>query len=154
MKLLSQPTCTWKYQHRAYLCIFAVADEVDVRCYRCVFRGSPERSKECQYPARPSRGVHTEPGIWEGWGAGTCLEIYENCNVTANNIKIWRDKIFIYLPTYKCSHDTVTLSAVEDYKEALDFDDKQEIKEGLERAQKLLKISQKRDYYKILGVSR
>lgn len=45
-------------------------------------------------------------------------------------------------------------SAVEDYKEALDFDDKQEIKEGLERAQKLLKISQKRDYYKILGVSR
>ncbi|TWW63029.1 dnaJ homolog subfamily C member 3b [Takifugu flavidus] len=44
--------------------------------------------------------------------------------------------------------------AVEDYKEALDFDDKQEIKEGLERAQKLLKISQKRDYYKILGVSR
>lgn len=46
------------------------------------------------------------------------------------------------------------LSAVEDYKEALDFDDKQEIKEGLERAQKLLKISQKRDYYKILGVSR
>lgn len=46
------------------------------------------------------------------------------------------------------------LLAVEDYKEALDFDDKQEIKEGLERAQKLLKISQKRDYYKILGVSR
>uniref|UniRef100_H2UPZ6 DnaJ (Hsp40) homolog, subfamily C, member 3b n=1 Tax=Takifugu rubripes TaxID=31033 RepID=H2UPZ6_TAKRU len=44
--------------------------------------------------------------------------------------------------------------AVEDYKEALDFDDKQELKEGLERAQKLLKISQKRDYYKILGVSR
>lgn len=43
---------------------------------------------------------------------------------------------------------------MEDYKEALDFDDKQEIKEGLERAQKLLKISQKRDYYKILGVSR
>lgn len=138
---------------RAYRCIFAVvADEVDTRCYRCVFRGSPERSKECQYPARPSRGVHPEPGIWEGWGAGSCSEIYENCNATA---KIWSDKIFIYLSAFKCSHDTVCLlSAVEDYKEALDFDDKQEIKEGLERAQKLLKISQKRDYYKILGVSR
>lgn len=44
--------------------------------------------------------------------------------------------------------------AVEDYQEAMEFDDNQEIKEGLERAQKLLKISRKRDYYKILGVSR
>ena len=29
-----------------------------------------------------------------------------------------------------------------------------QVDEGLERAQKLLKQSQKRDYYKILGVSR
>lgn len=45
-------------------------------------------------------------------------------------------------------------SAVEDYQEAREFDDNQEIREGLERAQKLLKISRKRDYYKILGVGR
>ncbi|XP_021174744.2 dnaJ homolog subfamily C member 3b [Fundulus heteroclitus] len=45
--------------------------------------------------------------------------------------------------------------AVEDYKEARDFDgDSNAIREGLERAQKLLKLSRKRDYYKILGVSR
>lgn len=45
--------------------------------------------------------------------------------------------------------------AVEDYQEAREFDgDSNAIKEGLERAQKLLKISRKRDYYKILGVSR
>lgn len=44
--------------------------------------------------------------------------------------------------------------AVEDYQEAREFDDNHEIREGLERAQKLLKISRKRDYYKILGVSR
>lgn len=45
--------------------------------------------------------------------------------------------------------------AVEDYQEAREFDqDNQEIREGLERAQKLLKQSRKRDYYKILGVSR
>uniref|UniRef100_A0A3Q1EL73 DnaJ homolog subfamily C member 3 n=1 Tax=Acanthochromis polyacanthus TaxID=80966 RepID=A0A3Q1EL73_9TELE len=45
--------------------------------------------------------------------------------------------------------------AVEDYQEAREFDgDNNEIREGLERAQKLLKISRKRDYYKILGVSR
>lgn len=83
-------------------------------------------------------------------------DIYENCNVTAEIIKIQSDKIFTQLCAHGCSPDTCPrfLSAVEDYKEALDFDDKQEIKEGLERAQKLLKISQKRDYYKILGVSR
>lgn len=45
-------------------------------------------------------------------------------------------------------------TAVEDYQEAREFDDNQEIREGLERAQKLLKISRKRDYYKILGVGR
>ncbi|KAM3842431.1 dnaJ homolog subfamily C member 3b [Diretmus argenteus] len=45
--------------------------------------------------------------------------------------------------------------AVEDYQEAREFDgDSNEIREGLERAQKLLKISRKRDYYKILGVNR
>lgn len=45
-------------------------------------------------------------------------------------------------------------SAVEDFQEAREFDDTHEIREGLERAQKLLKISRKRDYYKILGVGR
>lgn len=45
--------------------------------------------------------------------------------------------------------------AVEDYQEAREFDqDNQELREGLDRAQKLLKLSRKRDYYKILGVSR
>lgn len=46
-------------------------------------------------------------------------------------------------------------SAVEDYQEAREFDEEnQEIRDGLNRAQKLLKLSRKRDYYKILGVSR
>lgn len=50
---------------------------------------------------------------------------------------------------------SVLSPAVEDYQEAREFDqENQEIREGLERAQKLLKISRKRDYYKILGVSR
>jgi DnaJ family protein C protein 3 len=44
---------------------------------------------------------------------------------------------------------------VEDYQEAREFDmENNEIREGLERAQKLLKLSRKRDYYKILGVNR
>lgn len=46
-------------------------------------------------------------------------------------------------------------AAVEDYQEAREFDgDSNDIKEGLDRAQRLLKQSRKRDYYKILGVSR
>uniref|UniRef100_H3A723 DnaJ homolog subfamily C member 3 n=1 Tax=Latimeria chalumnae TaxID=7897 RepID=H3A723_LATCH len=45
--------------------------------------------------------------------------------------------------------------AVEDYQEAREFDgENNELKEGMERAQKLLKMSKKRDYYKILGVKR
>lgn len=44
---------------------------------------------------------------------------------------------------------------MEDYAEAREFDNEnQEIREGLDRAQKLLKQSRKRDYYKILGVGR
>ena len=44
---------------------------------------------------------------------------------------------------------------MEDYQEAREFDtDSSEIQEGLERAKKLLKLSRKRDYYRILGVGR
>lgn len=44
---------------------------------------------------------------------------------------------------------------MEDYHEARECDgDSNEIREGLERAQRLLKLSRKRDYYKILGVNR
>ncbi|XP_026122621.1 dnaJ homolog subfamily C member 3-like [Carassius auratus] len=65
------------------------------------------------------------------------------------NIHILRDRAeaYILLQEYE--------KAVEDYQEAREFDkDNQEIREGLDRAQKLLKQSRKRDYYKILGVSR
>ncbi|XP_075433756.1 dnaJ homolog subfamily C member 3-like [Ascaphus truei] len=45
--------------------------------------------------------------------------------------------------------------AVEDFQQAKELDgENEEIKEGLERSQKLLKQSRKRDYYKILGVKR
>uniref|UniRef100_A0A1W7RHU9 DnaJ homolog subfamily C member 3 n=1 Tax=Agkistrodon contortrix contortrix TaxID=8713 RepID=A0A1W7RHU9_AGKCO len=45
--------------------------------------------------------------------------------------------------------------AIEDYQEAKEFDaENEELKEGLERAQKLLKQSKKRNYYKILGIQR
>lgn len=50
---------------------------------------------------------------------------------------------------------SVLLVAIEDYQEAKEFDgENEEIKEGLEKAQKLLKQSKKRDYYKILGIRR
>uniref|UniRef100_A0A674BKA1 DnaJ (Hsp40) homolog, subfamily C, member 3b n=1 Tax=Salmo trutta TaxID=8032 RepID=A0A674BKA1_SALTR len=64
------------------------------------------------------------------------------------NINILRDRAeaFILNQDYE--------KAVEDYQEAREFDmENNEIREGLERAQKMLKLSRKRDYYKILGVN-
>ncbi|XP_048883210.1 dnaJ homolog subfamily C member 3b [Brienomyrus brachyistius] len=64
------------------------------------------------------------------------------------NANILRDRAEAYIQNQDYE------KAVEDYQEAKEFDDKQEIREGLDRAQKLLKLSLKRDYYKILGVPR
>uniref|UniRef100_A0A673MXH1 DnaJ homolog subfamily C member 3-like n=1 Tax=Sinocyclocheilus rhinocerous TaxID=307959 RepID=A0A673MXH1_9TELE len=65
------------------------------------------------------------------------------------NIHILRDRAEAYILQQEYE------KAVEDYQEAREFDqENQELREGLERAQKLLKQSRKRDYYKILGVSR
>lgn len=44
--------------------------------------------------------------------------------------------------------------AIEDYQKANEHDDSQRVQDGLQRAEKLLKQSKKRDYYKILGVKR
>ncbi|XP_051995464.1 dnaJ homolog subfamily C member 3-like [Xyrauchen texanus] len=65
------------------------------------------------------------------------------------NIHILRDRAEAYILMQEYE------KAVEDYREAQEFDqENQELREGLDRAQKLLKLSRKRDYYKILGVSR
>lgn len=46
-------------------------------------------------------------------------------------------------------------SAIRDYQAALEIEDgMQRAREGLERAKKLQKQSERRDYYKILGVGR
>nr|XP_006823293.1 PREDICTED: LOW QUALITY PROTEIN: dnaJ homolog subfamily C member 3-like [Saccoglossus kowalevskii] len=52
------------------------------------------------------------------------------------------------------SFQNIILAAVEDYQKAKGIEENQRTKEGLDRAQKLLKQSKKRDYYKILGVPR
>uniref|UniRef100_A0A8C5GGC6 DnaJ homolog subfamily C member 3 n=1 Tax=Gouania willdenowi TaxID=441366 RepID=A0A8C5GGC6_GOUWI len=76
----------------------------------------------------------------------TCSEAHQR---DPHNANILRDRAEAYILNQDYE------KAVEDYQEAREFNsDSIEIKEGLERAQKLLKISRKRDYYKILGVSR
>ncbi|XP_041926221.1 dnaJ homolog subfamily C member 3b [Alosa sapidissima] len=75
-----------------------------------------------------------------------CTEAHQ---LDPQNLHILRDRAeaYIQLQDYE--------KAVEDYQEAREFDNEnQEIREGLDRAQKLLKQSRKRDYYKILGVGR
>nr|XP_033781169.1 dnaJ homolog subfamily C member 3-like [Geotrypetes seraphini] len=65
------------------------------------------------------------------------------------NIFILRDRAEAYILNQELE------KAVEDYQAAKELDgENEEIKEGLERAQKLLKQSLRRDYYKILGVKR
>ncbi|CAL8241613.1 unnamed protein product [Merluccius merluccius] len=65
------------------------------------------------------------------------------------NANVLRDRAEAYILNQEYE------KAVDDYQEAREFDaDSNEIREGLERAQKLLKVSRKRDYYKILGVNR
>lgn len=50
---------------------------------------------------------------------------------------------------------TYFIKAIKDYETAqANSENDQQIREGLERAQRMLKQSQKRDYYKILGVKR
>ena len=59
---------------------------------------------------------------------------------------------------WKCSliiHVFFSFTAVEDYKKAEEIaGEMKKVQDGLKRAQKLLKQSLKRDYYKILGVKR
>uniref|UniRef100_A0A665V8W3 DnaJ homolog subfamily C member 3-like n=1 Tax=Echeneis naucrates TaxID=173247 RepID=A0A665V8W3_ECHNA len=75
-----------------------------------------------------------------------CSEAHQR---TPRNANVLRDRAEAYILNQDYE------KAVEDYQEAREFDsDSNDIKEGLDRAQKLLKISRKRDYYKILGVSR
>lgn len=50
---------------------------------------------------------------------------------------------------------TFRIAAIRDYKEALEIDaNNQRAKQGLQKAQQRQKISESRDYYKILGVPR
>lgn len=55
----------------------------------------------------------------------------------------------------RCSDGFVLLAAIKDFESAKEHSENdRQIKEGLERAHRLLKQSKKRDYYKILGVKR
>ncbi|KAM9718191.1 dnaJ homolog subfamily C member 3b [Menidia menidia] len=75
-----------------------------------------------------------------------CSEAHQRDPRNANVLRD-RAEAYILLQDYE--------KAVEDYQEAREFDGESgEIREGLERAQKMLKLSRKRDYYKILGVGR
>eukprot|EP00043_Microstomoeca_roanoka_P017755 m.186097 g.186097 ORF g.186097 m.186097 type:complete len:490 (-) comp16694_c6_seq1:111-1580(-) len=77
----------------------------------------------------------------------------EACNHAAEldpddeNIFVHRAQVYEQLEDFEGS--------VRDYQRASEINkDSRDIQEGLKRAQRLLKNSQKRDYYKILGVSR
>uniref|UniRef100_A0A6Q2X574 DnaJ homolog subfamily C member 3 n=1 Tax=Esox lucius TaxID=8010 RepID=A0A6Q2X574_ESOLU len=75
-----------------------------------------------------------------------CSEVLQS---DPHNVNALKDRAEAYLL------DEQYEEAIKDYENARDHSENdRQIKEGLEKAQRLLKQSQKRDYYKILGVKR
>uniref|UniRef100_A0A8C8S191 J domain-containing protein n=1 Tax=Pelusios castaneus TaxID=367368 RepID=A0A8C8S191_9SAUR len=80
---------------------------------------------------------------WAQEAIDVCTEAHQR---DPRNVFILRDRAEAYILNEEFQKD---------YQEAKEFDgENEEVKEGLERAQKLLKQSKKRDYYKILGIRR
>uniref|UniRef100_A0A8V5G2I2 DnaJ homolog subfamily C member 3 n=1 Tax=Melopsittacus undulatus TaxID=13146 RepID=A0A8V5G2I2_MELUD len=75
-----------------------------------------------------------------------CTEVLQ---LESTNVNALKDRAEAYLL------EDLYEEAIKDYETAqANSENDQQIREGLERAQKMLKQSQKRDYYKILGVKR
>uniref|UniRef100_A0A671E2K9 DnaJ homolog subfamily C member 3 n=1 Tax=Rhinolophus ferrumequinum TaxID=59479 RepID=A0A671E2K9_RHIFE len=75
-----------------------------------------------------------------------CSEVL---NTEPDNVNALKDRAEAYLI------EEMYDEAIQDYETAQEHNENdQQIREGLEKAQRLLKQSQKRDYYKILGVKR
>ncbi|CAL8322068.1 unnamed protein product [Merluccius merluccius] len=75
-----------------------------------------------------------------------CSEVLES---DPENASVLKDRAEAYI------QDEQYEEAIKDYEEAgKHSENDRQVKEGVERAQRLLKQSQKRDYYKILGVKR
>uniref|UniRef100_A0A674F4G9 DnaJ homolog subfamily C member 3 n=1 Tax=Salmo trutta TaxID=8032 RepID=A0A674F4G9_SALTR len=75
-----------------------------------------------------------------------CSEVLQS---DPQNVNVLKDRAEAYLL------DEQYEEAIKDYETAREHSENdRQIKEGLEKAQRLLKQSQKRDYYKILGVKR
>ncbi|KAF7485883.1 Hypothetical predicted protein [Marmota monax] len=75
-----------------------------------------------------------------------CSEVLQ---IEPDNVNALKDRAEAYLI------EEMYDEAIQDYEAAQEHNENdQQIREGLEKAQRLLKQSQKRDYYKILGVKR
>ncbi|XP_040202853.1 dnaJ homolog subfamily C member 3-like isoform X2 [Rana temporaria] len=110
----------------------AIKTEPNVEIYR---KEAKERICHCL-----SKSQHTEAAI------KTCTESHQR---DPHNPQVLKDRAEAYILNEEYE------KAVEDFQQAKELDgENEEIKEGLERSQKLLKQSRKRDYYKILGVKR
>uniref|UniRef100_A0A0N5BBK7 J domain-containing protein n=1 Tax=Strongyloides papillosus TaxID=174720 RepID=A0A0N5BBK7_STREA len=76
-----------------------------------------------------------------------CSEVLKNLNADDVEVLVDRAEAYILDENYE--------AAVNDYKRAHELDENNNsISEGLQKAQRLLKQSKKKDYYKILGLKR
>ncbi|XP_073403224.1 dnaJ homolog subfamily C member 3-like [Dendrobates tinctorius] len=110
----------------------AIMTEQEVEIYR---KRAKERICHCL-----SKSQHIDAAI------KVCTEAVQR---DPHNSQVLKDRAEVYILNEEYE------KAVEDFQQAKELDgENEEINQGLERAQKLLKQSQKRDYYKILGVKR
>ncbi|XP_071839234.1 dnaJ homolog subfamily C member 3-like [Apostichopus japonicus] len=86
-----------------------------------------------------SKAGHTDEAI------KLCSDILER---EPDNVAVLSDRAEAYIQA------ELYEKAIQDYQAANEADESQRTQEGLKRAEKLLKQSKKRDYYKILGVKR
>ncbi|CAF3383343.1 unnamed protein product [Rotaria socialis] len=75
-----------------------------------------------------------------------CTEVLDTYHVSDAEILVSRAEAYVLHENYE--------AALADYKRAHEIEDSSRINEGMQRVQKLIKQSKKRDYYKILGVRR
>ena len=76
----------------------------------------------------------------------TCTDILDTYHVSDAEVLVSRAEAHILNEEFE--------AALADYQRAHENEDSNRIHEGIKRAQKLIKQSKKRDYYKILGVRR
>lgn len=97
--------------------------------------------------------AHSSICICMSKGKSPAKETIEKCTEVLNTYRVSDAELLINRAEAYILNEEYEL-ALADYQRAHESEDSQRVHDGIKRAQKLIKQSKKRDYYKILGVRR